>query len=225
MLLPELRAEVAHYAKKMADSQLVQATQGNLSARDPHSGLICITPSGADYQRMTAEDIVVVDDDSAIVEGRWRPSLEVPVHTLVLRRRSDIHCVMHTHSPYATAFGVVYQEIPMILCEAALCLGDRVPIVPYQMSATPEFAARVADVLAQHSAVLWGNHGAMVVGVNLALTYSTAHALEDTAKVYAIARQLGAPVPLSPAEIAKLHAFWLAHYGQHALKPQTNHEE
>ena len=50
MLLAELRAEVARYAKKMYDSHIVQATQGNVSARDPSSGLICITPSGTDYQ-------------------------------------------------------------------------------------------------------------------------------------------------------------------------------
>lgn len=59
----------------------------------------------------------------------------------------------------------------------------------------------------------------MVVGVNLALTFSTAHALEDSAKVYAIARQLGTPVLLPQEEIMKLHNFWVAHYGQKALKP------
>ena len=56
MLLPELRAELALYAKKMYDSHLVQATQGNLSARDLESGFICLTPSGADYQLLTAEE-------------------------------------------------------------------------------------------------------------------------------------------------------------------------
>src|SRR2546428_14004384 len=122
MLLPELRAELALYAKKMYDSHLVRATQGNLSARDLESGYICLTPSGADYQLLTAEDIVVVDENSSVVEGKRRPTVETPVHTLILRRRRDIHCVMHTHSPYATAFGVIYQPIPMILSDSALYL-------------------------------------------------------------------------------------------------------
>src|SRR6266550_2289287 len=99
MLLPELRAELALYAKKMYDSHLVRATQGNLSARDLESGFICLTPSGADYQLLTAEDIVVVDENGSVVEGKRRPTVETPVHTLILRRRRDIHCVMHTHSP------------------------------------------------------------------------------------------------------------------------------
>jgi L-ribulose-5-phosphate 4-epimerase len=217
MLLPELRAEVARYARKLEASHLVRATQGNLSARDPESGLICLTPSGADYDLLAAEDIVVVDEEGTVVEGRWRPTVETPLHTLILRRRRDIHCVMHTHSPYATAFGVVYQPIPMILAESALCLGGSVPVAPYQMSGTLEFAELIAEALGDGSAVIWGNHGAMVVGTSLARAYSTAHALEDSAQVYTIARQLGTPAPLPDAEVAKLYAFWKTSYGQQAL--------
>ncbi len=221
MRLPELRSEVARYAKKMYDSQLVHATQGNLSARDSDSGLICITPSGADYQLLTAEDIVVVDEQGNVVEGKWHPSVETPLHTLLLRRRHDINCVMHTHSPYATAFGVVYQPIPMFLAESALTLGGEVPIAPYMMSGTIEFAELVAEKLRNGSALIWGNHGAMVVGPNLALTFSIAHALEDSAKVYSIAKQLGTPVPLPPGEIEKLHDFWTNNYGQKTLEQEA----
>lgn len=217
MLLAQLRAEVARYAKKMSASQLVRATQGNLSARDPESGLICVTPSGADYDLLAAEDIVVVDEAGTVAEGVWKPTLELPVHLLLLARRRDIHCVMHTHSPYASAFGVVYQPVPVVLAESALCLGGEVPVAPYQMSGTPEFAELVAGMLGSGSAVIWGNHGAMVVGATLALTYSTAHALEDSARIYTIARQLGTPIPLPDDEVAKLRAFWQQHYGQQAL--------
>ncbi len=218
MLLPELRGEVARYAKKMYDSHLVQATQGNLSARDPESGFICVTPSSTDYQLLRAEDIVVVDEDGKVVEGKRRPTVETPVHTLILRRRHDIHCVMHTHSPYATAFGVIYQPIPMILSDSALYLGCEVPIAAYHMSGTPEFAEFVANTLKDGPAVIWGNHGVLVVGVDLSLTFSIAHALEDSAKVYAIAKQLGNPVLLSQEEVIKLREFWINNFGQKASK-------
>ena len=218
MRLHALRAEVARYARKMYESGLVQATQGNLSACDRDSELVCITPSGADYQTLSAEDIVVVDAQGNVVEGKWKPSVETPLHTLVLQRRHDINCVMHIHSPYATAFGVVYQQFPMVLAESALCLGGTVPIAPYRMSGTQEFAELVADTLGNNAAVIWGNHGAMVVGVNLALTFSIAHALEDSAKVYAIAKQLGTPVLLPADEVEKLHNFWTNNYGQKSLE-------
>jgi L-ribulose-5-phosphate 4-epimerase len=207
MLLQELRGKVARYAKKMYDSHLVQATQGNLSARDPESGFICVTPSGTDYQLLTAEDIVVVDENGKVIEGKKRPTVETPVHTLILRRRHDIHCVMHTHSPYATAFGVIYQPIPVILSDSALYLGCEVPIAAYCMSGTQEFAELVADALKDGPAVIWGNHGALVVGVDLSLTFSIAHALEDSAKVYAIAKQLGNPISLPQEEVIKLREF------------------
>ena len=218
MRLLELRGELARYAKKMYDSQLVQATQGNVSVRDPESKLICITPSGADYQLLTAEDIVVVDEKGSIVEGKWHPSVETPLHTLLLQLRSDIHCVMHTHSPYATAFSLVHQPIPMFLAESALCLGGEVPVAPYVMSGTPAFAAHVAKHLGDRPALLWGNHGALVVGSTLSLTFSIAHALEDCAKTYTLAKQLGTLVPLPDGEIERLHAFWVNHYGQKAIE-------
>ncbi len=81
------------------------------------------------------------------------------------------------------------------------------PIAPYCKSGTPEFAELVANTLNDGSAVIWGNHGAMVVGVNLPLTFSIAHALEDSAKVYTIAKQLGNPVLLTQEEVIKLRDF------------------
>ena len=218
MLLAELRAEVARYARKMAQSGLVRATQGNLSARDPESGLIAITPSGTDYDLLAPEDVVVVNSEGEVIEGHLKPTVETPLHTLILRRRRDINCVMHTHSIFATIFSVLYQEIPPVLAESALCLGGCIPIAPYQMSGTPEFAALIADTLGEASAVIWGNHGAMVVGANLALTFSTAHALEDGAKVYYLAKLIGTPAVLPPEEVARLSAFWSEHYGQKRIE-------
>ncbi|GCE20265.1 class II aldolase/adducin family protein [Dictyobacter kobayashii] len=222
MLLTDLRTQVARYARKMYESQLVRATQGNLSARDPETNLICITPSGADYQLLAADDIIVVDEQGKIVEGKWKPSVETPLHTYILSKRRDINCVMHTHALYTSAFGVVYQPLPMILQESASCLGGEVPIVPYQESGTQAFAELVAQTLGEGPAVIWGNHGAMVVGINLALTFSIAHALEDTARIYSIAKQLGTPVTLPAEEVAKLHNNWKQGYRQTAIEDPLN---
>ncbi len=222
MLLADLRAEVARYARKMYDSQLVRASQGNISARDPESGLICIKPSGIDYESLTAEDIVVIDEHGKVVEGKWGPSTETPLHTLILRRRHDIHCVMHTHSVYASAFSVVHKPVPVILAESASCLGGEVPVTPYKRSGTEEFAELVAEVLGEGSAVIWGNHGAMAVGTNPSHTFSIAHALEDSARIYAIARQLGDPVTLPSEEVRQLHELWLEHYSLKAPEQSSS---
>jgi L-ribulose-5-phosphate 4-epimerase len=219
MLLEALRADVLYYTRKLAASGLVRHTQGNLSARDAGSGLICVTPSGMEYDAMTPADIVVVDKQGAVVEGRWAPTVETPTHTRIYRERADVGAVIHAHAPHATAFGVVYQTIPLVLMEAAACLGGPVPVAPYQMSGTEAFAELVARVLGRGHAVVWGNHGVLVAGPTLKQTLSMAHALEDNAQAYLLACQLGKPVLLDDAEIARLHEHWLTQYGQRALAP------
>jgi L-ribulose-5-phosphate 4-epimerase len=219
--LRALRAEVARYAQKMSASGLARATQGNLSARDAESGLVCVTPSGADYDTLTAADIVVVTLDGEIVEGRWKPSVESPAHLEVYRRRADVGCVIHTHSIYASVFSALYRPIPLLLAESAYCLGGSVPIAPYQESGTLAFAVSVADILGDAQAVLWGNHGAMAVGSAIAQAYSVAHALEDSARVAWLAGQIGVPHELPDEAARRLHASWRASYGQRAVSDHT----
>jgi L-fuculose-phosphate aldolase len=105
----------------------------------------------------------------------------------------------------------------MILGESASCLGGEVPVAPYRTSGTIEFAEQVAETLGNGLAVIWGNHGAMVVGASLAQAFSIAHALEDTAHIYFIAKQLGDPITLPKEEITKLHTEWRQNYRQKAL--------
>jgi L-fuculose-phosphate aldolase len=217
MRLESPRAELVRYARKLAASGLVRGTQGNLSARDPESGEICVTPSGAEYETLSAEDIVVLAPDGALLEGRWKPTVEAPTHLRVYRERPDVGAVIHAHAPYTTAFGVANQSIPIVLEEAALCLGGPVPVAPYQMSGTEAFAELVVAALGERAALVWGNHGILVAGPTLKQTYAMAHACEDNAQAYLLARQLGEPHVLPPEEIERLHRFWLDSYGQRAL--------
>ncbi len=125
MLLPELRAEVARYAKKMYDSHLVHATQGNLSARDPSSGLICITPSGTDFQLLQAED-VVVDEHGKVVEGRWHPS-PLSASTLPFHREKPlISCILITkfvhYNQYPEVMVRIFYQFTFQHLDGILCL-------------------------------------------------------------------------------------------------------
>jgi ribulose-5-phosphate 4-epimerase/fuculose-1-phosphate aldolase len=104
----------------------------------------------------------------------------------------------------------------MVLAESAACLGGTVPIVPYLRSGTVEFGEAVAEILGDGMAVIWGNHGAMSVGLNLAQAFGVAHALEDTARVYLLAKQAGNPVVLPTDEVRELHHDWRQHYRQKA---------
>lgn len=225
MLLETLRAEVLYYTRKLAASGLVRHTQGNMSARDRESGLVCVTPSGMEYDAMTAEDIVVVDERGAVVDGRWKPTVETPTHLCVYRSRADVQAVIHAHAPHATAFGVAYQPIPLVLMEAACCLGAPVPIAPYMMSGSEAFGKLILDTMGAGHAVVWGNHGILVAGPSLKQALSMAHAVEDNAQAYLLAAQLGEPRVLPEDEVARLHRFWLNDYGQQSFAPGTIHED
>lgn len=123
MLLAELRAEVCHLHALLPANNLVAWTSGNISGRDPTSGLIVIKPSGLKYDQLTPENMVVVDDNGQVVEGQLTPSSDTLSHCYIYRQRSDVGGVVHTHSRYATAFAAVGQSIPCVLT----AMGDEVP--------------------------------------------------------------------------------------------------
>lgn len=92
-------------------------TSGNISAYFREKQWIVITPSSYDYSLMAEEDIVVIDLDGNLVEGRHKPSSEWKMHAEIYRHLSHANAVVHTHSPYASSFAVNHQEIPVVLIE------------------------------------------------------------------------------------------------------------
>ncbi|MCX6018256.1 MAG: class II aldolase/adducin family protein [Chloroflexi bacterium] len=213
MAMRELKQEVLRYARQMMFDGLARGSQGNVSAIDRASGLIAITPSAADYSSMTEDDIVVVNAAGDVVEGRWKPTIETPLHTLVLRRRPDVGAVVHCHAPHVSGFAAALQPIPLVLAEAAACVGHEVPCAPFMPSGTAEFAALMLDVLGRGNAAVMGQHGLLTCGADLRRAYAAAVAVEDSARACIHARSLGfTPQPLPPQVCAELHQWWRVAY-------------
>jgi ribulose-5-phosphate 4-epimerase/fuculose-1-phosphate aldolase len=211
----ELRQQVFRYAKQMADDKLAHGSQGNISVIERASGLIAITPSAMDYVSMSVDDTVVVDLHGNVVEGRWKPTVETPLHTLIYRRREDVGSVVHCHAPYVSGFAAAMRPIPMVLSEAACCIGHEVPVAPFMPSGTADFAELMLEVIGGGSAAIAGQHGLVVCGINARRTYAAAIAVEDSARAYVLARQMGFEPNVLPPETCKaLHEWWLANYDQ-----------
>ena len=87
-------------------------TWGNVSGIDRTSGLVVIKPSGVEYDGMTPEDMVVVDLDGKVVEGKWKPSSDTPTHVVLYKAFPSIGGVVHTHSRWATSFAQAGMDIP-----------------------------------------------------------------------------------------------------------------
>ena len=98
---------IIDYARRAAELGLVPNTQGNVSARDPETNLIAITPHDLPYGALAADDVVIVDLDGRKVAGRHDPSFETPVHCAVYRERPDVFGIVHTEPPYVNCLGAV----------------------------------------------------------------------------------------------------------------------
>ena len=114
MMLEALRKEVWKANKLLPELGLVTFTWGNVSGIDRERGLVCIKPSGVEYDVMKPEDMVVVDLDGNVVEGNLRPSSDTPTHLEIYKAFEGVGAVVHTHSTYATAWAQACKEIPNI---------------------------------------------------------------------------------------------------------------
>ena len=108
----ELKREVYEANMELQRRNLVVYTWGNVSQIDRAAGVIAIKPSGVAYEVMKPDDIVIVDSENNIVEGKMRPSSDTKTHTHLYRHFDSIGGVTHTHSTYATAWAQTQQAIP-----------------------------------------------------------------------------------------------------------------
>jgi L-ribulose-5-phosphate 4-epimerase len=188
------------YAQKAYKQGLIAGTSGNLSLRSD-DGYIMITPSSMDYMEMTAGDLIVIDLDGRVIEGRHRPSSEWQLHTEIYKHMPEVMGVVHTHSPYATAFSVINEPIPLVLIEMVAYLKGDIPVAPVATQGTAEVGLGVLEALSQRTACLMQNHGAVSVGHSLPQAFVRAEYVEDAAKVCHLAKAIGT-LTLIPDEMA-----------------------
>ena len=111
-MLEELKEQVLQANLQLPKHDLVTFTWGNVSGLDRESGLVVIKPSGVSYDCMTAADMVVVDLDGKVVEGKWKPSSDTPTHVALYRAFPAMGGIVHTHSRWATTFAQAGRGIP-----------------------------------------------------------------------------------------------------------------
>ena len=111
-MLEELKEQVLQANLQLPKHDLVTFTWGNVSGLDRESGLVVIKPSGVSYDCMTAADMVVVDLDGKVVEGKWKPSSDTPTHVALYRAFPTMGGIVHTHSRWATTFAQAGRGIP-----------------------------------------------------------------------------------------------------------------
>jgi L-fuculose-phosphate aldolase len=203
MKLETHRRTVVEFGKKMLAAGLTAGTGGNLSVRDPYSGLIALSPSGVEYPAMSPDAVVVLDTAGAVVEGGGKPSSEAGFHLALYKKRPDIGAVVHTHSIYATTLACLHWEIPPVHYLIGFA-GKKVPVAPYATFGTDALAKHVADGISDGNAVLLANHGLVAVGADLPAAFACAEEIELVARIYYQARCVGTPQFIDEAEMDRV---------------------
>jgi L-ribulose-5-phosphate 4-epimerase len=213
-MLEALREELAALHQELPRNNLVVWTGGNVSARDPESGLVAIKASGILYADLTPEHMVVVDMDGKVVEGNFKPSSDVFSHLYIYRHRPDVFGVVHTHSRYATAFAAVGKPIPCILTAMGDEFGCPIPCGGFALVGDEAIGKQVIDNIGSSPAVLLKNHGVFTIGKDARAAVKTAVMTEDVAATVWLAMQLGNPQEIAPEDVKKLHDRYMNVYGQ-----------
>ena len=111
-MLEQLKEQVLDANLRLPKHGLITFTWGNVSGIDRESGLVVIKPSGVEYDGMTLEDLVVVDLEGRVVEGKWKPSSDTPTHLELYKAFPKCGGIVHTHSRWATTFAQAGMDIP-----------------------------------------------------------------------------------------------------------------
>jgi L-ribulose-5-phosphate 4-epimerase len=213
-VLDAIREELVALHAELPRHGLVVWTGGNVSARDPNTGLVAIKPSGVRYENLNAESMVVVDLDGRIVEGSNKPSSDTASHLYVYRHRPDVNGVVHTHSRYATAFAAVGRSIPVYLTAQADEFGGEIPCAGFAMIGDEQIGAQIVETIGRSPAVLLKNHGVFTVGPSAAAAVKAAVMTEDVAATVWAALQIGQPETLPDDVVARLNERYTTQYGQ-----------
>ncbi len=213
-MLESIREEVWQLHLELPKNNLVTWTGGNVSARDPETGYVVIKPSGVRYENLRPEHLVIVDLDSKHIEGDLKPSSDTASHLYIYRHRADVNGVVHTHSPYATAFAAVGRPIPVYLTAIADEFGGPIPCGGFALIGSEDIGRVVVESIGDSPAVLLDRHGVFTIGATPERAVKAAVMVEDVARTVWYALQIGQPQEISPEDVAKLHHRYTHVYGQ-----------
>ena len=186
---------------KMDSSGINQGTAGNLSVRYGNGFLI--TPSSIPYDEMDSEDIVEMDWDGVYL-GK-RPSSEWRFHRDILKNRSDVNVVLHSHSLNATSLAIHHKTIPAFHYMVGLAGGNNIRCAKYETFGTQELSDAAIVALEDRLACLLGQHGMICLGKNFHEAFTLATELETLSKIYVKALSIGETPILSDEEMIKVN--------------------
>jgi L-ribulose-5-phosphate 4-epimerase len=212
-MLEELRNQVWRANMALPANHLVTWTSGNVSGRDPATGLVVIKPSGVLFDELAPENMAIVDLEGNIVEATLSPSTDTASHLSIYKHRPDVNGIAHTHSNYATAFAAIGKSIPVCLTAIADEFGTAVPCAGYVRIGDQEIGEEIARKIGKSVAILMKQHGVFAIGATVQKALKAAVMVEDVAKTVWLAMQIGRIEELAAEEVAANYDRYQNRYG------------
>lgn len=215
-MLTNLKKEVLQANLDLFRSGLVTLTWGNASGISRSEGLIVIKPSGVEYDKLTIDDLVVVDFENKIVEGNKRPSSDTPTHIELYKAFPGIGGIAHSHSTYATIFAQACKEIPCLGTTHADNFSGNIPLtrfltkeeieIDYEKNTGTVIIEKFREInYLNMPGVLVAGHAPFCWGKNSSDAVKNSIVLENVAKMALLTLHLNPEIKELPEYISQKH--------------------
>ena len=203
----------------MRDAGLIKGNGGNVSMRVAGAGpdgadAFLVTPTAMSYDTMVPADVVLVDAEGNTLNGSRRPTSDMTAVLYIFRNMPQVNVVIHTHQPYATALGLVVDELPADFTTVIDELHAAVHVAPFTRSSDEDMGILTVEHIGDALAVILKHHGVIAVGKDIDQALTAATYLEESCQAYLAALATGLPIAhLTPEQIAD-EAEERGYYGQ-----------
>lgn len=177
-----MRELLVEYGKKLVRTGLVQGTWGNLSVRLDEKYMLT-TPSGLDYMRLEAADMVKVEIDTLKYDSNKKPTSEKGLHAAIYKKRPDVGAVIHTHSKYCSVFAAACKDMP-VTERFKDTFGETVKLAGYALPGTKALMKNTAEAVGDGMGAIMAHHGMIACGNDIEKAFENCAALEENGKEY-----------------------------------------
>ena len=202
------RRAIIDCAIEMRGYGLIKGSGGNVSMRLPGTcpngdDAFLVTPTAMSYDTMLPSDVVLVDGCGCTMDGKRRPTSDMAAILYIFRNMPQVNVVIHTHQPYATALGLVADELPADFTTVIDELHAAVPVAPFTRSSDEGMGVLTVEHVGNALAVILRHHGVIALGKSIEQALTAAIYLEESCQAYLAALATGLPIAhLTPEQIA-----------------------
>ncbi len=186
----KIKQEICDIGDRLYKKSFAAANDGNISYRIGENEVIC-TPTMITKGFMKPEDLCVVDLEGNQLSGRRKRTSEIMLHLAIMKELPEVKSVVHCHPPHATAFGIAREPVPQcVMPESEIFIGD-VPIAPYAIPGSQEFANTVLPFVHRANVIILANHGVVSYGETVEKAYWWTEILDSYCRILMLSKSLG----------------------------------